>query len=79
MVSETPRKLDEIRQEPLTLAEKQLLVEQALGIFSQIEFHVLAEYVECIIPLMYAMYLAIVSPPQLQVLHRLGRHDVSTA
>lgn len=43
----------------LTLADKQRLVEQALGIFFQCEFHVLTEYVECAIPLMYALYLAI--------------------
>lgn len=44
---------------PLTVAQKRMLVERALGIQFQCEFHVLAEYVECIIPLIYALYIVI--------------------
>lgn len=38
---------------------KRDLVEQALAILFQCEFHILVEYVECIIPFMYAFYMAI--------------------
>lgn len=43
----------------LSTNERRKLIEQTLAILFQCEFHVLVEYVECVIPLMYALYMVI--------------------
>lgn len=45
--------------EQITLAQKRALVEQTLQILFQCEFHILAEYVECFIPLLYSLHLIV--------------------
>lgn len=45
----------------LSLAEKHEFVYRTLKILFQCEYHMLAEYVECVIPTIYAVYLAILS------------------
>lgn len=47
------------RMLPLTLEEKQIAVENMLRILFQLEFHVLEEYVECIIPLLYSFHIMV--------------------
>lgn len=45
---------------PGTLAPKNKIVQMSLKLLFECEYHVLVEYVESIVPLMYAMYVAIV-------------------
>lgn len=50
-----------ISMEPSALSSqaKRDMIQQTLAILFQCEFHILVEYVECIIPFMYAFYMAI--------------------
>lgn len=56
-----PQVLDDVKSKQChnTFAEKEIMVEQALRVFFQGEFHMLTEYVECAIPLVYSLHLAI--------------------
>lgn len=42
-----------------TMAEKREFVHHALKVLFQCEYHVLVEYVECIIPMIYSLYVVI--------------------
>lgn len=44
----------------LTLTEKQELLQGALKLLFECEYHLLVKYVECAVPMMYAIYVAIV-------------------
>lgn len=41
----------------LTLDDKRKAVEQALQVIFQCEYHILVEYVECVVPLMYMLHM----------------------
>lgn len=42
-----------------TISKKQELIHQGLKLFFQCEYHALVEYVECVIPMVYTVYIAI--------------------
>lgn len=45
--------------EKMSMAQKQKLVHQALKLLFATEYHVLVEYVECIVPMIYGVYVAV--------------------
>lgn len=51
---------NKVQLEELSLREKQKLLLITLKLLFQCEYHLLVKYVECVVPLMYAIYVAIV-------------------
>lgn len=60
MVPRVPSPSHKFQSEELALREKQELLLITLKLLFQCEYHLLVKYVECVVPLMYAIYVAIV-------------------
>lgn len=55
----TPSKETRIKPEVMTTREKHDLVQSALRVLFECEYHLLVEYIECFIPLIFAIYFTI--------------------